>query len=76
MGADDSNVYVYDDVSGGITCCGCSIYRKIVNFETSGEMIQHLDAHRAKGDFVPDYTYKEILEDYPELFALITGEED
>jgi len=71
----NSNVYVYADVRGGITCCGCAIYDgDYVNIKTSGYMIEHLDAHRAAGHLVPDYTYLGILEDYPDLKAVITDD--
>lgn len=77
FGCDDSDVYVYADVRGGITCCGCGICDgSIVNLQTSGQMVEHLDAHRAKGHLVPNFTYEEILEDYPDLTAVITGDED
>lgn len=79
FGADDSNVYVYDSVNGGIVCCGCALTNEagvIQTFVTSGEMLDHLDAHRAKGHLVPDYTYEEIRSDYPDLTAIITGDEE
>jgi hypothetical protein len=68
FGANDSNVYVYDSVNGGIVCCGCALTNEagaIHTFDTSGKILAHLDKHRAKGDLVPDYTYEEIVEDYP-----------
>lgn len=77
FGCDDSDVYVYASCSGGIDCCGCAIYDgDIVKIKTSGFMIEHLNNHRAAGHTVPDYTYEEILDDYPDLTAVITGDED
>jgi uncharacterized protein (DUF433 family) len=38
-------------------------------------MIAHLDEHRVAGDTVPDYTYEEILEDYPDLNAVIEADD-
>lgn len=75
FGCDDSDVYVYADVRGGITCCGCAINDgDIVNVKTSGYMIEHLNNHRAAGHLVPDFTYEEIIEDYPDLKAVITDD--
>lgn len=68
----ESDVYVYADVAGGITCCWCAL-GDTITFVTSGEMIQHLTEHRAKGNLVPDHTFDQILEDYPKANALIKG---
>lgn len=60
----EGDVYVYEDVSGGFTCCGCSLHPdndkdgpgavKSINVETREDMIIHLKGHIAAGDFVPD----------------------
>ena len=71
----ESDVYIYADVQGGITCCACAIYDgDFVNVKTSGYMIEHLNNHRAAGHLVPDFTYEEIIEDYPDLKAVITDD--
>lgn len=74
---EDSKVYVYASCGGGIECCGCWLDEdgNSVNFQTSGDMIAHLDEHREKGHLVPNYTYEEIRSDYPDLTAIITGDE-
>jgi hypothetical protein len=78
FGCDDSDVYVFATCQGGLECCGCflsGVSGPSPRFDTSGEMIAHLDAHRAAGDTVPDYTYEEILKDYPELIAVIEADD-
>ncbi len=72
-GCDNSDVYVYAHCDGGIECCGCFLNNVSSSpiFSTSGEILAHLDEHRASGDFVPDYTYQSILEDYPNLNEVI-----
>ncbi len=56
----ESAVYVFYDVEGGLTCCGCSLYGTI-NVATEDEMIAHLDEHVADGDLVPEYAYHSLL---------------
>lgn len=46
----DSDIYIYDDVSGGITC-----FTDDFNCETHDEMIAHVKKHIADGDAVPDF---------------------
>lgn len=49
----ESDVYIYDDVSGGITCngsCGST------NLPTVEDMVQHVqEAHITLGEAVPDF---------------------
>ena len=63
----DSDVYVFETCGGVFECCGCKENLDSESFETSGEIIAHLNEHRAKGDLVPDYTYQQIMRDYPNL---------
>lgn len=60
----EGDVYVYEDVSGGFTCCGCSLHPdndkedgpdevKSINVKTRQEMLAHLDKHVAAGHLVP-----------------------
>jgi hypothetical protein len=55
-----SNVYVYDDVSGGTTCCGCALNRGSLNVATHAEMVAHLREHIAAGHLVPDDVIPEL----------------
>ena len=60
-GCDGSDVYVFMDVSGGFTCCGCDLVSEPrSNFATKGEMVEHLLAHRAAGHTVPEYAIENI----------------
>jgi hypothetical protein len=49
-----SDVYVYEDVKGGFTCQCPPRGQPEVNCPTARDMIEHLLAHRAKGDRVPE----------------------
>jgi hypothetical protein len=73
--ANESDVYVFASCSGGIECCGCFLngVSGSPNFPTSGEVIAHLNEHRAAGDLVADDTYEQILADYPDVNAVITA---
>lgn len=54
----DSEVYIYDDVAGGITCCGCDLVAATAisfNCPTAAEMVDHVRAHIAAGHAVPDF---------------------
>jgi len=57
----DSDLYIYDDVAGGITCCGC------VNVPTYEEMITHVKEHIAAGDRVPDFVIPRLEQAGKEL---------
>jgi hypothetical protein len=60
---DDSDVYVYADVSGGITCCACGLAGSSVNVETPAEMLAHLLEHRAAGHTVPEHALEALREE-------------
>lgn len=51
----DSSVYIYDDVQGGITCCGCA------NVPTVQAMVEHVEWHIAMGHAVPDFVIPRLL---------------
>jgi len=48
-----SDVYVFEDVSGGIRCCGCILADELSWFDTYSEMIGHLGKHIMAGHSVP-----------------------
>ena len=59
-----SDVYVYADVSGGITCCGCKLCGGMsYNLDTADEMAKHLRDHMDAGHAVPPGTIHAIVED-------------
>ena len=60
----DSDVYVYEDSGGGVTCCGCCLDGSFGHYNGDKEgILNHLKEHIAKGHKVPDYCIKEIEED-------------
>lgn len=52
-GVDGSQVYIYDDVSGGTTCCGCLLVggQRIgsMNTRTHLGVVIHVLHHRTRG---------------------------
>lgn len=63
LGCDGSQVYVYDDMRGGYTCCFCSLNKGGQSrFADKDGIIKHLFAHREAGDTVPEYTFEDIRE--------------
>jgi hypothetical protein len=48
-----SDVYVYMDVSGHLSCCGCSL-SDVWAYDSTDSLIDHLAEHRAAGHEVPD----------------------
>ena len=59
---EDSDVYVFPSVYGGIECCACSLSSpgKNVSFPTQEEMIEHLREHQDTGDLVPGYAFERL----------------
>lgn len=53
FGWDGSDVYVFLDVGGFLSCCGCGLSRKSFKANSTDEMIAHLREHIAAGDCVP-----------------------
>jgi hypothetical protein len=52
--SEDSSVYVYEDVSLGLVCCGCIRLGDTVPFAGPDELEAHLVlVHHAAGDRVP-----------------------
>lgn len=64
----ESDVYVYADVAGHLRCCGCNL-----GFLTTREMIDHLGAHRAAGQMVPESCIIGLLADADENDAWMAG---
>jgi transcriptional regulator of met regulon len=62
----DSDVYAYRDTRGGFTCERCPRVGEAFRCGTAAEMLDHLLAHRAKGDRVPDDALDELERDVEE----------
>jgi hypothetical protein len=65
----NSDVYVYADVGGYLNCCGCILSNNRTApsaFDTTAEMLEHLEQHKAAGHQVPDYCISGLKEDAEE----------
>ena len=60
---EDSDVYVYADVSGAYCCCACRMQSMSYFTPKAEEMAAHLREHLAKGHAVPSDVIPAILED-------------
>jgi len=62
----DSDVYVFLSAAGVLECCSCCLAQdgEWETVATSTEqMLEHLHAHLAAGDLVPDYTFTGLARD-------------
>lgn len=72
--SEESDVYVFPDVSGGITCCGCPLQSGGgLNVLTQDDMMVHLIDHLVAGHKVPLYVFERL---YNELVARVEAERD
>lgn len=58
----NSDVYMYEHVDGFIECCACNIGEP-QTFNTPRQAIMHLFEHLGRGDKVPMYAYKQLIEE-------------
>lgn len=58
-----SEVYVYENPRGGITCCFCSLSTESVDLDTPEEALVHLIRHRRAGHKVPQCAFAQLLEE-------------
>ena len=61
----DSDLYIYDDVSGGTTCCGCLLSEHSWNGDRNGDMthpetVAHVREHIEAGHSVPDFVIERL----------------
>ena len=61
FGEDGSDVYVFGSARG-IECFGCTLVSGFAAGSTQA-MVDHLQAHRAAGDTVPDYVIPDLRAD-------------
>lgn len=73
FGADGSDVYVYADVNGYLNCCGCPMLENFESssFNTTEEMLAHLQKHKDVGHHVPDFCIEGLKKDAVENDAWI-----
>jgi len=58
-----SEVYMYENLGGGITCCFCSLNKAYsVHFSTPHDAWMHLMAHRQAGHKVPQHALDQLRE--------------
>jgi hypothetical protein len=58
----DSDLYIYDDVHGGTTCCACTTGLDMDGDPTHPETIAHVREHIAAGDAVPDFVIPRLAD--------------
>lgn len=74
FGWDNSDVYVYLDCGGYLTCCACGRWASPwPKFYSTDDMVAHLREHQSKGDVVPDDTFVELEADRAENDAWIAS---
>lgn len=63
--SEDSDVYVFLHVAGGLTCCGCSLQKQGVDpaFARTESMLHHLREHQQAGHKVPRRTFERLEAD-------------
>lgn len=62
----DADVYLFDDCSGGFTCCACALKSKAFQSHSNKTifgLLFHCLRHTLNGHKVPGYTYNGILRD-------------
>ena len=66
--SDNSDIYLFDNISGGWECCNCYLGEggKATNLETRTETIKHLLKHKDAGHKVPTYSIERLVEELRE----------
>lgn len=62
----EGDVYVFMSVSGWLECCACLLDAEEMHslqFYSTQDMLEHLDAHRAANHHVPDHVYEDLKAD-------------
>ena len=57
-----SEVYMYEDVDYGITCCYCA-FERTVRLDTPDKALMHLVKHRLAGHKVPQHAIDQLLKE-------------
>lgn len=70
---DESDVYVYSHCDGSLQCCACRITGMGGKwaYDTTDEILAHLEKHIARGDKVPDYCIEGLKAEREENDAFI-----
>ncbi len=64
-GENGSDVYMFPHTMGWVCCCGCKLHGddSDTTFTDRRDAIEHLLAHRAKGDTVPEYAIERLRQE-------------
>lgn len=62
FGENNSDVYVYLCVDGGIECCDCIMLDRCFHVNSAEAMAQHLRDHIQRGHVVPDGVIQAIID--------------
>jgi hypothetical protein len=69
----NSEVYIFEDVRGGITCCACSLEEKVngyhadFNCDDDRTMHWHVIEHAKSGHLIPDYLRERIQDESTDI---------
>ncbi len=64
----EGDVYLYEDVAGGYTCCGCRLAGPS-HFDTRKATLEHLFDHRDEGHCVPQHAIYRLQREIAEEAA-------
>jgi hypothetical protein len=64
IGQDGSQVYIYPDVDGYVSCCFCPLDAD-PRTRDAEVMLAHVAAHRAAGHHVPAWVEADLRDDWP-----------
>lgn len=67
FGAEGSDVYVYEDVTGYFRCARCRLNGDEWRTNHRSQMIVHLEDHRRAGHIVPDRATNQLAEEIVSL---------
>mgnify|MGYP000069370330 CR=1 FL=1 len=58
-----SDIYIYPNTYGSITCSGCFALNESIDIQDDKELICHISLHKALGHDIPIDLEQEILND-------------
>jgi hypothetical protein len=62
----EADVYIFGTFKNKFECCACSLSEELFESfisDTEEEMLEHIKAHRKKGNYVPDYVDDRLLQE-------------
>jgi len=67
----EGDVYVFMHVGGFLTCCACSLSEEdwgSFDAHSTQQMVDHLNKHVARENYVPQHVFDDLLADDVENF--------